>query len=406
MRVLYHHRTQGEEPECVHIVAIAEALRRLGHEVDIIGPGRVAAGQRRARPSQGRAATASIRLSVLGRVKRRTPRMFVELAQIAYNLLSLERLVLALARTRYDFIYERHALFNVAGLLAARLFRLPLILEVNTLYAGAWKKYFGLRMPRLARRLERLDFLGAAAVITVTEVQGMQLAQEGVVPERITVSHNAVDPLLFDPRRFQSAAVKRALGLPPLVAGFVGTMNRWQGVEGFVEVAERVRTECRDVGFLFVGDGERRAMLQSELRRRGLGPAVVFTGRRQHAAIPELIAAMDIGLLLDSNAHGSPMKIFEYWAMGKAVIAPSVPPVVEVLRDGETGLLIRPGDADGMARHILALAEDGALRTRLGEAGRRCVLSAHTWDRNAEAILEALAASRARPVARVSGGAR
>lgn len=100
------------------------------------------------------------------------------------------------------------------------------------------------------------------------------------------------------------------------------------------------------------------------------------------------------------------MKIFEYWAMGKAVIAPSVPPVVEVLRDGETGLLIRPGDADGMARHILALAEDGALRTRLGEAGRRCVLSAHTWDRNAEAILEALAASRARPVARVSGGAR
>ena len=90
------------------------------------------------------------------------------------------------------------------------------------------------------------------------------------------------------------------------------------------------------------------------------------------------------------------MKIFEYWAMGKAVVAPAVPPVLEVLRDGETGLLIGPGDAAAMARNILTLAEDGRLRARLGEAGRRYVLSAHTWDRNALAILEALGEVRAR----------
>jgi len=86
------------------------------------------------------------------------------------------------------------------------------------------------------------------------------------------------------------------------------------------------------------------------------------------------------------------MKVFEYWAMGKAVIAPQVAPVLEVMRDGETGLLIAPGDAPAMAQRIIALAADEPLRARLAEAGRRRVLASHTWERNAAKILEALAA--------------
>ena len=97
---------------------------------------------------------------------------------------------------------------------------------------------------------------------------------------------------------------------------------------------------------------------------------------------------MTITVLLNSNAYGSPMKVFEYLAMGKAVIAPSVEPVLEVLRDGETGVLIGPGDADAMARNVLRLAADPALRGRLGDAGRAYVLANHTWDRNAATIVD------------------
>jgi glycosyltransferase involved in cell wall biosynthesis len=164
-------------------------------------------------------------------------------------------------------------------------------------------------------------------------------------------------------------------------------MNRWQGIAGFATVVEEVIKARQDVSFLFVGEGEGRAALAAELEKRGCLPWVLFAGRLPHSAVPCYVAAMDVGILLDSNAYGSPMKVFEYWAMGKAVIAPSVDPVLEILRDGETGLLIAPGDARNMAAQILRLAGDPELRHRLGDQGRREVLATHTWARNAEQIL-------------------
>jgi glycosyltransferase involved in cell wall biosynthesis len=95
---------------------------------------------------------------------------------------------------------------------------------------------------------------------------------------------------------------------------------------------------------------------------------------------------MDITVLLNSNAYGSPMKIFEYMGMAKAVIAPSVGPVVEIMRDGETGLLIEPGSASQMADQIVRLVNDPALCKRLGNAGRDYVTAHHTWRQNALAI--------------------
>jgi len=382
MRILYHHRTQGEEPESVHIANIVAALRRRGHEVDVVGP--VPLGVPR-EPTKS---------SSIGRVKGAMPRVLVELAQLAYNVRSLWQLIVTLRRRRYDFIYERYALYNIAGLIAARMFGLVLILEVNTPYAQAWGKYYGLRFARLARALERYTFRTVDAIITVTEAQRALLEKEGVAAERITVCHNAIDPGEFDPVRNSRNDLRRTLGLPAVTVGFVGTMNRWQGAQGFADVIQRVVAQRGDVAFLFVGDGEGRGPLHVELERRGVQNAAIFVGRQPHTAIPELVAAMDIGVLLDSNAYGSPMKVFEYWAMGKAVVAPTVPPVLEILRDGETGLLIAPGDTEAMARQILRLAADPQLRTRLGEAGRKYVLASHTWDQNAAKILEAYCARR------------
>lgn len=386
MRILYHHRTQGEEPESVHIAAIVSALRRLGHQVDIVGPARL------------RTAAAPPRRSLSGKLKQLTPRALLELLQLAYNAISFGKLAWSLARHRYDFVYERHALYNVAGVTVAGVFRVPVILEVNTLYARAWDRYFGLAFGPVARFLERQALLGADAIITVTEAQRRLIEAQGIPADRISVSHNAVDPQEFARERFADSSVRRSLRLAPIVAGFVGTMNRWQGIRGFAETIERVAKARQDVGFLFVGDGEGRAALESDLASKGLRDFAVFVGRQSHAAIPEYLAAMDIGMLLDSNDYGSPMKVFEYLAMGAAVIAPTVGPVLEVLRDGDTGLLIQPGDAPAMARHILTLADDPALRARLARNGREYVLGAHTWDRNAEEILAVLARSAgARP---------
>jgi glycosyltransferase involved in cell wall biosynthesis len=389
MKILYHHRTQGEEPESVHIANIVSALRASGQEVDIVGP--VSVSNPRNAPQRSR----------IGRIKQSLPQMLVELAQLVYNFKSLWQLRETLRRGGHAFIYERYALYNVAGFAAARWFRIPLILEVNTLYAQAWAKYYGLKFPRLARAFERFVLRRADHVITVTEVQRRLLEQEGVAPGRITVAHNAIDPREFSMERFATDGLRDALGLKALVVGFVGTMNRWQGIPGFLEVIREVTAARTDICFLFIGEGEERPRLQQRLAATGLSGYVTFCGRQPHASIPRYVACIDIGVLLDSNAYGSPMKIFEYWAMSKAVIAPSVAPVLEVLNDNDTGLLIPPGDSQAMARHILRLAADPALRRRLGEAGRSQVLAQHTWNQNASLILEAFAARDARTSALV-----
>jgi glycosyltransferase involved in cell wall biosynthesis len=383
MRVLYHHRTQGEEPESIHIGSIVAALRAQGHEVRIVGP--VDIEHREAASAKTQAGPAHR----LVRIKEAVPRVVFELLQVAYNLVAWRRLDRAVREFAPDLVYERYALYGFAGSMVARRRGVPLILEVNTPYAQAWAKYYGLNLPRLARWIEGRTLRAADHVITVTHAQSTLLQGLGVKPERITVSHNAIDPQWFDHQRQHDPLLRERLGLTGVVIGFVGTMNRWQGIPRFGEVIASVLSRAPDTSFLFVGDGEFRRALEDACRAGGHLDRVVFAGRQPHAKIPAFVAAMDIAVLLDSNTYGSPMKIFEYWGMGKAVVAPAVAPVLEVLRDGETGLLIEPGNAAQLADRIVELAGDPVLRERLGAAGRAYVRAHHTWRNNAEQIMQA-----------------
>ena len=386
MRVLYHHRTQGEEPESIHIESIVAALRALGHEVRIVGP--VDIEHREAAPTAATAAKAR-KPSRLVRIKESVPRSVFELLQIAYNAVAWRRLDRAVREYKPDFIYERYALYAFAGGMVARRHGIPLILECNTPYAQAWAKYYGLHLPRLARWLEARTLRSADHVVTVTHAQGKLLQQIGVAPERLTVSHNAIDPAWFSQERQHDPALRDRLGLKGLVIGFVGTMNRWQGIPKFAEVIPAVLARYPDASFLFVGDGEFRQPLEDLCREAGTLDRVKFVGRQPHDKVPSFVASMDIAVLLDSNAYGSPMKIFEYWGMGKPVVAPRVVPVLEVMRDRETGLLIEPGNAQQLAERIVELARDAGLRQRLGTAGRAYVRAHHTWRNNAQEIVDA-----------------
>ena len=383
MRILYHHRTQGEEPESIHIGAIVAALRAQGHEVRVVGP--VDIEHRVATPAK----QASARPPLLVRIKHAVPRVVFELLQIAYNLVAWSRLDRAMREFAPDLVYERYALYGFAGGMVARRRGVPMILEVNTPYAQAWAKYYGLNLQRLARWIERRTLRAADHIITVTHAQSTLLQDIGVRAERITVSHNAIDPQWFDQQRQYDPALRERFGLKGIVIGFVGTMNRWQGIPKFGQVISSVLARHADASFLFVGDGEFRQALEDTCRAQGCLDRVAFAGRQPHVLIPAFVAAMDIAVLLDSNAYGSPMKIFEYWGMGKPVVAPSVPPVLEVVRDGETGLLIEPGNAVQLADRIVELAGDAGLRERLGAAGRAYVRAHHTWRNNAEQVMQA-----------------
>lgn len=375
LNIIYHHRTQGEEPESIHILAIVNALKTLGNEVFIVGPSK----------KDLRAAGSNARL--LARIKHALPSLLFEIAQILYNVVVYQRLSRAVRQHRPDFIYERYAPYNFAGILASKRHGIPLILEVNTPYAYAWSKYYRIHFPSIARAVEKWVIGNASRVITVTQVQKNFLSEHYIEPKKVVVCQNAIDPVEFD-CEVDPFYLPLLDGKHGTVVGFVGTMNRWQGIPVFRDVIPRVLSRNPNIVFLMVGDGEFRQELEHAVRIDGVADRVIFTGRVAHAHIPSLIRHMDIAVLPDSNAYGSPMKIFEYMAMAKAIIAPRVPPVEEIMTNGETGFIVIRGDAEALTENILLLAGDAILRRQLGENARRYVLANHTWLANAQVIVD------------------
>ena len=114
---------------------------------------------------------------------------------------------------------------------------------------------------------------------------------------------------------------------------------------------------------------------------------VTFAGVAQRAEMPSFVAAFDIALQPYAVPYASPLKLFEYMALGKAVVAPAQANIQEILTHGHDALLFDPDDADGFAASIVRLAGDQALRQLLGKAARETLQAWHlTWRRNAERV--------------------
>jgi len=146
------------------------------------------------------------------------------------------------------------------------------------------------------------------------------------------------------------------------------------------------------VRFLLVGSGSLHAEVEKQLEG---DKRVIFTGAVAHERVPKLLDACDIlvaphvPLADGSEFFGSPTKIFEYMAMGKGIVASRLGQIGEVLIDGETALLIEPGNVGELATAMLKLVESEELRKSLGARVREVAEREHTWTRNAQRVLDA-----------------
>jgi len=338
-------------------------------------------------PSKKDMSAAGTNVKTLSKLKSYLPGFLFEIAQILFNLVSYRKIRKYIKEYQPDFIYERYALYSFAGILAANKLAVPLILEVNTPYAHVWEKYYRLYFPTLAKKVEKFILNKANWVITVTESQRRFLAVEYLELDKISVTQNAININEFNPD-VRPADIEWKVS-DPVVIGFVGTMNRWQGIPVLSEVIPRVIDAVPNAVFLLVGDGEYRAALENQVNISALDNNVRFTGRVAHKEVPHYVSNMDITILPDSNTHGSPMKIFEYMAAKKAIIAPDVEPVNEIVTHEKTGLIISRSNADQLTKAIIILAQDKQLRISLAKNAYAYVISNHTWIENARKVLSA-----------------
>src|SRR5882757_7073625 len=131
------------------------------------------------------------------RKKQLLPKLIYELLEFGYSGLEFFKLAAAILRERPDAIYERENIYMLSGVWAARLFSLPLLLEVNAPLAEEREKFGGLAMPQLARGTEAAAWRGADRVLPVTAVLASYIERAGVPRSRIVVTPNGVDPQRF-----------------------------------------------------------------------------------------------------------------------------------------------------------------------------------------------------------------
>jgi glycosyltransferase involved in cell wall biosynthesis len=233
---------------------------------------------------------------------------------------------------------------------------------------------------------------------------------------------NGVDPDAFAPGRFDSSELnsqRQRLELEPedVVAGFVGTFGHWHGAEVFADAVALLAKrdpalfDSERLRVLFVGDGLHLPDVRTILRGSAVEPYVRYPGLVPQAEAPGYLAVCDVLVSPHipnpdgTRFFGSPTKLFEYMASGKAIIASDLDQIGEVLRPSlqadalsatpnvpppdtpELAILTQPADADAIARSLSFLVRNREWRERLGASARREASAHYTWDQHVSAIL-------------------
>lgn len=328
------------------------------------------------------------------------------------------RELLAEGADNYGFLYQRLSVGNFAGVILSRAFGLPLVLEYNG--SEAWAaRHWGtpLRFESAALLAEEVCLKHAHVVVTVSQVLADELVSRGVHPDRVVWYPNGVDAARYDPTAVTDTRAELGIAPDAIVIGFIGTFGHWHGAEvlarAFGRFVEEDESWVRDrrVHLLLVGDGDRMPEVVGAARGRA-GEHVTMTGLVPQADGPRYLASADI---LASphvpNADGSPFfgsptKLFEYMAMGRAIIASDLEQIGAVLQpslnvatlpdgppptdESAVALLVAPGDVEQLRDGLRFLVEHRDWRARLGENARARVLERHTWAHHVGVILDRL----------------
>lgn len=325
-----------------------------------------------------------------------------ELALLAYNECLIEDGLRALSESKPDAIYARYSLDCFAPVILADRLNVPLIVEYNG--SEVWIEEHwgrGLKYPDIAHKIENFVLSRADLITVVSRPLKDELVKREIGGERILVNPNSVDPSMFDPDRYSAdeiSELKTRLGIPEgkIVAGFIGTFSPWHGVEVIAKVIPRAVSDNSRLHFLLIGTGPKFDEVKEKLRLADKLDYVTMTGLIPQSEAPKYLMCSDFFLSPHvpnpdgTPFFGSPTKLFEYMALGKGIIASDLDQIGEILVDGETGLLVKPGDSADLVKAIRRMCDDPELNARLGASARAEALEKHTWKANVARILDSL----------------
>lgn len=301
----------------------------------------------------------------------------------------------AILRERPDVIYFRFRSCAPFACAASRLLGrgAPVIGEHNT-WSSAYLKVSGYSsvLNALSRWSQLITARSSHGIRTSTRHLKDILASHGIDKGRIFVAGMGADLDLFHPSAREEACAR--VGLDPAFhyVGYVGSLNRWQGVDVLVESLRQLVDAFPRVRAVILGDGPQAANLRQQAQRAGLDGRLVFKGSVPHEEIPGWISCFALGIgVLRTQARGrilaTPMKLVEYAACGIPSVTASVEGV-EILDQRGAVLLVPPDHPSATAEAIARLLRDPAMSARMGQAARTVAEESLSWTAVGREILK------------------
>ena len=284
-----------------------------------------------------------------------------------------------------DIIVSRIERCLFSDLLLAKLKNIPYVFEADcpAIYEALQFQQEYKRYKHIGRLIEKSHTRLADAVVVVSNNLKKYFNVYDGRPGRIEVVTNGADPDRFS-LAISGNEIVAHYGLEKkVVIGFIGSFSAWHGVKNLTSLIQEITAEFSDVTFLLVGSGgDKMPEMRAFVEKNNLQKNVVLTGHVEYDNMPNYIAAMDVVLAPYPDLpffYYSPVKMYEYMALGKPIVTTRIGQIAEVLSDGNNAALCEPGDTDGMIERVRALVRNSKLRKSLGLAARDTVVQNYTW---------------------------
>ena len=296
----------------------------------------------------------------------------------------------------YELFHERNSMHGFGVALASKRLKKPYVLSVDAdfLYEH---DFMGIKHTYLERKIAELtatiNYKSAHAITCVSKVMKNHLVNKWHIEEnKIFVIPNGSEINAL-PQASDIQAKRVELGLDNLpVIVFVGNFWPWHGLDMLIEAFHLVHNAMSSSRLALVGDGIIRLEIEKKVEEEGLSEYVIFVGKVPHELVSLFIGLADVVVApyprMEIPFWGSPMKIFEYMAAGKPIVASNAGEIGEIIKDHETGLLVEPGDIPATAEAILYLLRNSKVANGLGIGARQAITQQYTWDNYVETLVD------------------
>lgn len=316
-----------------------------------------------------------------------------EVLHINYNRKSIKEAIKIIEKEHPSFLHKHHHDFHYGGAWLKKHLDLPFILHVDGIEYWVKKNWGKLYFSHLLKWAENTELEASDAIIVISDALKKQLVNYGVQEEKINVVPNGVHPEQFDPN-IGDGGLKEKLHLKEkFIITYTGTFGRWHGVEVLAEAVKYIVKLMPNAIVLFVGDGDLRPKIEEIVKKDNVENKIIITGFVPFNMIPHYLSLSNVTVSPcinneDNEFFNSPVKLFEYMAMAKPIVASNVGQQSLVIDHGINGLLHEEKNPEDLASKIYEIYKNPEFAEKLSKEARKRAIEKHDWKYNAQSIID------------------